>query len=780
MGAEPALSARMQRDPGPGSGSAASARALPLAGVPLRWPALRADPLGTLGRCLERESEQRRFFPWIAVAYGLGIVLAFAADGPLSTWPPLLAGAGASAAAVAARARPLTRAVFIALGALAFGFAVAVIRTDGVAAPVLGFTIVTRFEGFVESLEQRGAGGRIVVRPVKMSGLDEGARPARIRISARAAEGIRPGDYVTGSARLLPPPEAARPGGYDFARDAWFRGIGAVGSTSGRLAVVDPPPVSRPTGLAADAALDRARNALTSRIADAIGGQAGAVAAALVTGKRGLIAEPTNDVLRAAGIYHVVSISGLHMMLAAGVLFWAARALLALSPRIALTWPVKKIAACTGMAGATAYCIFSGSDVAAERSLCMILVMQGAILFDRPALSMRNLALSGLLVLTREPETLLGPSFQMSFAAVAGLIALAEATRRARGPAEPTDPIGRTIRWLLAALFGVVGTTLVASLATAPFSGFHFGALQPYSLLGNAATLPLVSFVVMPCAVLGTLLYPFGLDRPIWWVMGFGVSGVLKLSEWVAALGGSVVAVPSFGTGALGLLALAILCATIFVSALRWVAILPAALGLASAWAAARPDIYVARDGASAAIRGRDGRLVVVGRSSAFTVEQWLRADGDLRRAADPDVRSGSRCDVIGCTVTLPDGRVVSYLADRRGFAEDCRRAAIVVSRLAAPPDCPARLVVDRNLLASRGAIGVLARRDALEVVSSRTPDDTRPWLRRPPAPASRARAQPAGSARPPPPGPLPAPAEPAAPDPELPAAAEPDGDPGQ
>jgi competence protein ComEC len=154
------------------------------------------------------------------------------------------------------------------------------------------------------------------------------------------------------------------------------------------------------------------------------------VAAALVTGKRGFIYEGTSETLRAAGIYHIVSISGLHMVLAAGTFFWLARALLALSTHAALLWPVKKIAAGIAMVGASAYCIFSGSEVATERSLVMTLVMLGAILVDRPALSLRNLAIAALIVLAREPESLLGPSFQMSFGAVAALIVVSHGLQR--------------------------------------------------------------------------------------------------------------------------------------------------------------------------------------------------------------------------------------------------------------------------------------------------------------------------------------------------------------
>ncbi len=708
--------------------------------------------------------------------YGVGIALAFAADGPLSVWPPALVGLGMAATAILFRARPVALPVLLALVAIASGFGIAALRIQLAEAPVLGRVLSTSFEGFVESVEERPAGGRLLIRVTKLDRVEAAERPKRLRVSARSLEGVAPGDYVSAGARLLPPPEAARPGGYDFARDAYFRGIGAVGSVSGRLRRIEAPPVERPLDLRLVAGIDRARNALTARIATTIGGQAGAVAAALVTGKRGLIEEGTNDILRAAGIYHVVSISGLHMMLAAGVFFWLARALLALSPTLALTWPIKKLAALAGMAGAAAYCVFSGSEVAAERSLIMILVMQGAILLDRPALSMRNLAISALIVLTLEPETLLGPSLQMSYAAVAGLIALAEWTRHRRSAPEGIDPLGRALHWAGALVLGVIGTTLVATLATAPFSGFHFQNLQPYGLLGNAATLPLVSFLVMPCAVLGTLAYPFGLDRPVWWAMGVGVEAVLGLSGWVASLGGASVTVPAFGHGALMLLVVALLCATLFVSGLRLVAVAPAALGLLAAFGSARQDVYVARDGSGAAIRGQDGRLVVVGRVPAFTAEQWLKADGDGRKGTDPAIRAGARCDPIGCTVLLPDGRYVSYLEDRRGFREDCRRAAIVISRLTSPVGCAASIVIDREHLAGHGATAIRATEAGFTLATARRPDETRPWLPKTPAfrPAASTPRSALGPPRPPPADPPEAAAEP-----DLPPAEAPDGDPG-
>ena len=169
-----------------------------------------------------------------------------------------------------------------------------------------------------------------------------------------------------------------------------------------------------------------------------------------------------------------------------------------------------------GIIGATAYCVFAGAEIAMERSLVMALVMFGAVLADRPALSLRNLAIAALLVLAREPETLLGPSFQMSFGAVAALVAIAPLLTRARSSIPSRGPISRAVAWARRALIGLAATTFVAGLATAPFSTYHFQKANPLGLLGNALALPLVGVVVMPSALLGVLAYPFGLDRPVW------------------------------------------------------------------------------------------------------------------------------------------------------------------------------------------------------------------------------------------------------------------------
>ena len=253
-----------------------------------------------------REIEQRRLFPWLAVAFALGILVFFTGtQGQPALAAPLVAAAGLAGLTPFLATRPMAMALVLAAIAAFLGFAAATLRVQRVAGPILSRTTIAPLTGTIEGLDERDEGARLIVRVEGFGTLGPETRPTRVRVSYRKAMILKPGDRISATARLLPPPEAARPGGYDFARDAFFRGIGAVGSLVGKIEVL-PPHDTVPWQARLASTIDAARNALTRRITDANGGQAGAVAAALVTGKRGLISGETNDVLRAAGIYHVV------------------------------------------------------------------------------------------------------------------------------------------------------------------------------------------------------------------------------------------------------------------------------------------------------------------------------------------------------------------------------------------------------------------------------------------------------------------------------------------
>ncbi|MBN9062351.1 MAG: hypothetical protein BGP06_05805 [Rhizobiales bacterium 65-9] len=724
-----------------------------------RFAALAAGWRDALRLWLLAEMGDRRLFLWLPVAMGAGVCLYFAAASEPNIAAPFVGTILFAAAAVAARDRPAAFAVCVGLSAAMAGFFFACLRTMQVAAPRVARVMTVEVAGYIEARDDRAEGARMVVRVVSIEGLAAADTPYRVRVTTRSRPLAVAGDFIKMKARLQPPPEPPRPGAYDFARDAFYKRVGAVGHAPGQVgpALAAPPP---PWDLRLFAAIDRKRNELTDRIIRAIGGQPGALGAALVTGKRDLITEDTNDALRAAGVYHIVSVSGLHMVLAAGAFFWTVRAILALFPMVALAWPVKKIGAVLAMLGATGYCLFTGSEVATERSLIMILVMLGAILADRPALAMRNLAIAALITLAREPETLLGPSFQMSFAAVAGLIALTE-WRRDHAPqpgGEPSGPILRISGHLREWVVMLFVTTAVATFATAPYSAFHFQRLNPWGLLGNALALPFVSFIVMPAAVVGVLLWPFGLDGWVWRLMGIGAEPVIAVSQAVAGLSGSVSVMRAFGSGALLLATLALLWFTLWRTPLRWGALPLAAAGLLAMMRAEPADFYLARSGQGAAYRAADGKLVVLGDASRFDVQFWLQADGDIRPATDPSLKTGTACDRLGCVGTDRAGRIVAWVRDARAFPEDCRRATFIITPLPAPGWCSDPLIADRKTFDDYGAIVLKFRSgDDVDLRGTRAPDERRTWQA--PIRAAPPVAQPprAADARPPAhPAPLP------------------------
>ncbi|MFL5132091.1 MAG: DUF4131 domain-containing protein, partial [Microvirga sp.] len=219
--------------------SSAQVAALPRSwGSPIEWSFL--DGRGWLLKNIAREIEQRRLFPWVAVFFGIGIILFFQADGQPALWAPVGAFALFGAAAIAFRWNLAVFSALIAFTALFAGFTAGVIRTRSVAAPALTRIVITPVTGFIEAIDDREVGKRLLLRVTEMKDVAEAERPKRVRVSVRKGEGLSPGQLIAGTARLLPPPQAAWPGGHDFARDAYFKGIGAVGSMVGQVRQVDP------------------------------------------------------------------------------------------------------------------------------------------------------------------------------------------------------------------------------------------------------------------------------------------------------------------------------------------------------------------------------------------------------------------------------------------------------------------------------------------------------------------------------------------------------------
>ncbi len=700
-----------------------------------RAAAIAPDWRALFAGALAREVDERRFFLWIPVAAMAGVALNMAADREPALWAPALLTAVFAALAFLCRARPLALGVWIGLAALSAGFLSMGLRTASVATPVLDHIRIVKLQGFVEEVDIRPVGARLVLEVVDPGDMPKTLAPRRVRVTTRNAPNVSAGDYVALQARLLPPSRAVLPGGYDFARDAYFSGVGAVGSTLGAITIL-PPPRQASWRQRLFAAIDQARNRLALRVDAIIGGDEGAIAAAMVTGKRDFLSNDAKDLIREAGIFHIITISGVQMTLVAGIFFVVARRLLALSPTLALRYPIKKWAAGVAMVGSLAYDLATGSRVGTERALIMTLIVLGAVVLDRRALTMRNLALAVLAIVALEPEAILGVSFQLSFAAVGALVAVMEARfARIDEGADPFLPTrirppsrGALLKTFVDKPIGLVFATLCATSATASFMAYHFHDLSPYVLIGNPLTLTIIEFFAVPGALIGTALYPLGLDAPVWLYVGAGIKFILWAARFIASAPGSTLHLRAFAPYALPFLSLAAMSVILWRTwPFRATAIPFLALGVVGALNGPRYDAILAPSGDLAAVRDADGRLQVVGkRFNAFDAEQWLTADGDDRdpnSARDPD----APCDRIGCVAALPEGQSLSVVVDRSGFEEDCARAAVLLSPLTAPAGCQAE-VFDERRLALTGAVGLNWDGARFVVSADRSALEDRPW----------------------------------------------------
>jgi len=703
-----------------------------------------------LRRAFEEEIAQRRFFLWIPVAAGAGAIFYLQADREPSLGYASALAAIFALAAWGTRGKPVVFALMIGLCAVCCGMVSAAWRSARVAAPVLDRIKIATLEGFIEEMDFRREGARFLLRVTAAEGLKPEETPFRVRLTIRRAPPFEAGTYVHLKARLLPPAHASLPGGYDFARDAWFMRLGGVGNVLGAMNAAAPP--ARPDFfLNAMSAIDRGRNALARRVDQTIGGDAGAIAAAMVTGKRDLLSETAKEIIREAGIFHIITISGVQMTLVAAIFFIGLRRALALSPTLALRYPIKKWAAAVAIIGALFYDIATGSRVGTERALVMTMIMLAAVILDRQALTMRNLAFAALVVIAIEPEALLGASFQLSFAAVAALVAVYEGRMAAlaRGrdahaahaaiPVRADNLWGRFAmvrEWLRHGPGALLFATFCATSATASFMAYNFHELSPYVLIGNPLTLLIIEMFAVPGALLGTLLYPLGLDAWIWHYVGGGIGFIMWAARLIGSLPGSTIHLPAFAPWAIVFLAFAVLSAVIWRSVMFRLSAIPLLLiGLSGAVSGPDFDLAVAPAGDAVAMRGSNGQLSVIGqRPSAFAAEQWLRADADGRLARAAVTKD--TCDKWGCTGYLKDGRAVSIVTGKNAFAEDCLRAAIIVTPLYAPGGCAAPLIIDRDRLRETGALTLKIPADQpggdFIVRTARAIGEDRPWSRPP------------------------------------------------
>ena len=610
------------------------------------------------------------------------------------------------------------------------GLGLAEWRSASVAAPVLSERFTGDVSGVVEEVQVTRGGERFRFRLIP----DDPALPRHVRISAKseAIPGVVPGARVRVKVALMPPAGPSVPGGYDFARRAWFSETGATGYPLGPVTVTASAPP--PSGLLGWLAATRAR--INARLYELLPGAAGAIGAAFVTGEQGPIALPVAQDMRDAGLAHLLSISGLHIAIVVGGTLWFVRRTLTLSPWIALRWPVKGIAAGVAALAGVAYTLLAGGEVPTVRSCIATLIVLVGIVIGREALTLRMVAAGAFIILCVRPEALLGPSFQLSFAAVTGIVALYQ-SRFGRWLSDPARSQGLGAR-LARHLLALVVTGLVAEAMLAATALYHFNRAGMFGVLANLIAIPLTSFVVMPLLLLTMLADAVGLAAPVAWLLGKSLDVLIGVASVVAGWPGAVIRLPMMPDVAYAGIVAGGLWLCIWQRRLRFAGALPLAAGLIAALLARPPDLLVSGDGRHAAYLVPDGRLALLrDRAGDYIRDMW----GDATAATTADVAladlPGARCSLDACVADLEAGgrrwRLLATISrdrvPRERFAPACAAADIVVSARRLPPWCAPRwLKLDRAALSASGAVAIwLGPVPEVHTVAARIGDH--PWL---------------------------------------------------
>lgn len=716
-----------------GAGEAAAAWGRPLSTRLRALPSF-AEGWAWLAAQVERQGE--RWTLWTPVSLGLGAALYFVLPREPQHWIAWVGAALAMALVVAASRWPGARAVTAALMLLAAGvggFSVAKLRTDHVRAPIAPLKgPPARVEGWVMDIASPGQGGRrILLAPAHIEGWAPEATPARVRITLRGGYTPSPGEPISILAVINAPPQPASPGAYDFARDAYFQSVGGVGFALGSPQSWTPD-ASAPWRLRLTMRINAARWSLTRQIIAALGVEEGGLAAAMTTGHDAFIPPSQQNDLRASGLAHITSISGLHMAIVGGFVFAAVRLMIAAWPWLALRISGKKWAAAAGLAAVTGYLVLSGSPPPAERSAITAAIAFGAILVDRQAISLHALSLAAIAVILLQPEAVTQPGFQMSFAATAALLALAELWPRAVREINTPWPIRIAQNlggWTLAA----IAASFVAGTATAPFAMQHFNRIATYGLVSNLLSDPISTFLMMPGLAIGALLAPFGLgDWPLA-VAGYAIHLINGISHAVASAPYAQVVVASGPNWSLAVAFLGLLWLCLWKGPLRWIG-LPFAFAVTLAPRPATPDLWVSGDGATAAVRSGTDAILLRPDVKLFGAELWAR-----RRGLDPSGGQAARdlaydCDHWSCAPK--PGAPVSVAAawnlkrplKPERIVQLCQAELVILRDDFPAQTCPSKTVLTGADFASGGAAELYRAADGWKVQWAQDLRGRRPW----------------------------------------------------
>lgn len=674
-----------------------------------------APRLSSVGALAEGFLERAGFDrgPWLVVAFAGGIAAWFALAEPWQWLAALFAGILIALSALTlpgiSSDYARLRNACVALGlAFAVGVFVIWVRSETVGAEAIERPSVMPVQGYVLTREDQPARGRIRLELAIRDAETGSARRIRVNVPLeKARNSMAEGAILKFRARLMPPASPMLPGSYDFARAAWFKGLSATGSVIGDIEVVQPS--------AKAARIAPVQRALSAHVKSELDGAAGSIAAAFASGDRGGIGEADEDAMRDAGLTHLLSISGLHVSAVIAAAYALALKLLGLWPWLVLRIRLPLVAAGVGALAGIGYTLLTGAEVPTVRSCIGALLVLGALALGRDALSLRMVAVAAFCVLLLWPESLIGPSFQMSFSAVLAIVALHN-TERVRAFLAPREE--GWLRWAGRRALMLLATGFVIEIALMPIVLFHFHRAGVYGAFANVVAIPLVTFVSMPLIALALFLDLAGLSGPVWWLVGRSLDALLWIAHTTAEQPGAVKLLPQMSGLTFALFVVGGLWLALWKGRARLFGFVPATVATVLLITTPVPDILISSDGRHVGIVSQGGELVSLRESrSDYALDNLLELAGAQGEPVAMEDFANSRCSGEFCSVTVEaGGRDWQLLMARgnlrveeRALAAACERADIVIADRWLPASCrPRWLKADEKLLDQTGGLALV------------------------------------------------------------------------
>lgn len=669
-------------------------------------------------------SEYNNWILWLPVFFCAGICGYFS----LNYEPDIRYSAYLSAALLAImvfyRKKQLLLWVLTVFLMISSGFAAANFRSIMQYSPMLNESPgAVGVKGRVLEVKQHGGGKRFILTDLRIRKVSKENTPKKIRINVRTAHnGAKEGDIVSVFAHLSPPPKAVIPGGYDFAQYAYFDQIGAVGYALTEIRILEE---SRTDNIADF--IQSVRHSIGDKIMSHMDKENGNVATALIIGERGGINRETLSNIREAGIAHILAISGLHLSLVAALFFFTTRLILVLIPSFALHYNIKKWAALVAIFGSLGYLLISGAPISAQRAFIMTTLILLAVMIDRTGTPMRSVALAAMVVMITTPEAVLTPSFQMSFSAVIALISFYDLSRKSFEGFKDWSVLQKIMVYFLS----VIASSLVAGIATAPFSIYHFNNLSTYGAISNLLAIPITSFWVMPAGVLSVIFMPLSLEGVFLEIMSVGISTLLNSAEYISDLPAASSVVKATTPAALGLIVFGGLWLCLWKRKWRIFGVMPIILGIIIAKMAITPDILIEGKSGLFALKAENGQWVVSSkRKGRYTRQRWLGRMGAGSYASTKEYKGDDiKCDDFGC-IYEKGGQKIMIAQHPASMLDNCDDVDMMInlSYLSVPCKKNAEKVIDMQQIVKKGTHAIYISDENINVQNTVDSIGDRPW----------------------------------------------------